>query len=113
MEIKYITAKTVEEAMMKASAEYGNETDVSYEIVEMPKKGFLGIGSTPAKIKVTYETTDTATELSDIVSELKNLKLTTDRDYGDYVEPKAQPKPEQPKQQQKQQSRPEQSQNRS
>lgn len=95
MEIKYLTAKTVEEAMMKASAEYGNETDVSYEIVEMPKKGFLGIGSTPAKIKVTYETSDTSTELSNIVSELKNLKLTTDRNYGDYSEPKKQPKPEQ------------------
>lgn len=83
-EIKYVTGKTVEEAMASAYAEYGNERDVFYEIVEMPKKGFLGLGSTPAKIKVSYETEDASFELESIVSELKNLRFTTDRGYGDY-----------------------------
>ena len=45
-----ITAKTVDEALSKAEAEYGSQGDISYEILEMPKKGFFGIGSAPAKI---------------------------------------------------------------
>ena len=40
-----ITAKTVDEALSKAEAEYGSQGDISYEILEMPKKGFFGIGS--------------------------------------------------------------------
>lgn len=113
MEIKYVTAKTVEEAMSKASAEYGNEADVSYEIVEMPKKGFLGIGAAPAKIKVTYGESDIA-GLSGIVSDIKKMKSTTDRERGydeiadrkqkqEQKQPKQnQPKPEQKPQQPKQ-----------
>ncbi len=94
--IKYVTGKTVEEAMASASEQYGNEREVNYEIEELPKKGFLGIGAAPAKIKVTYETDDTASELAGIVSELKNLKYTTDRGYEDEAPKKSEPK--QPKQ---------------
>lgn len=48
-----ITAKTVEEALAKAETEFAGKGELSYEIVEMPKKGFFGIGEKPAKIKVT------------------------------------------------------------
>ena len=48
-----ITAKTLDEAIAKAEAEYSGRGSISYDILEMPKKGFLGFGSTPAKIKVT------------------------------------------------------------
>lgn len=99
MEIRYVTAKTVEEAMSKASAEYGNENDVSYEIVEMPKKGFLGIGASPAKIKVTYGGDDLA-DLAGIVSDIKKMKSATDRGYDD--EPEAKKPQSQPKQQNQQ-----------
>ena len=50
-----VTAKTVDEAMAIAQREYGGSgKDISFDILEMPKKGFLGIGSTPAVITATF-----------------------------------------------------------
>ena len=49
-----VSAKTVDEAMAIAQREYGGAgKDISFDILEMPKKGFLGIGAKDAKIKVT------------------------------------------------------------
>ena len=49
-----IMAKTVEEAIAIANREYAKDgKEVTYEILEMPKKGFLGIGARDAKIKIT------------------------------------------------------------
>lgn len=59
--LKYIevTAKTEEEALAKGLAQLGLERDdVSVEILERGKTGFLGIGSVPAKVKLTYEVPD-------------------------------------------------------
>ena len=59
--LKYIevTGKNEEEAIKKALAKLGlDRDDVSVEILERAKSGFLGIGGTPAKIKVTYEAPD-------------------------------------------------------
>ena len=51
-----VTGKTEDEAIAKALAELGmDRDDVSVEILERAKKGFLGIGSSPAKVRVTYE----------------------------------------------------------
>ena len=45
-----------DEAIGKALAQLGLERDdVSVEILERAKKGFLGIGASPAKVRVTYE----------------------------------------------------------
>lgn len=55
---KYIekTAKTEDEAISQALAELGLERDeVSVEIVERAKSGFLGIGASPAVVRVSYE----------------------------------------------------------
>lgn len=50
-----ISAKTVEEAASDGAAQLGvSREDIVYEILEEPKKGFLGMGASPAKIKVTY-----------------------------------------------------------
>ena len=50
-----ITAKTVEEARKKASAELNiAEEDLVVAVLDEGKKGFLGIGATDAKISVTY-----------------------------------------------------------
>ena len=51
-----ITAKTVEEAVEKAVAELGapNATAIEYTVLEEPKKGFLGLGTAPAKISAAY-----------------------------------------------------------
>ena len=59
--LKYIevTAKTEEEAIAKGLAQLGlDRDDVSLEILERGKTGFLGIGSVPAKVKLTYEAPD-------------------------------------------------------
>ena len=51
-----VTAKTVEEAVAKAVAELGapNAEAIVYTVLEEGKKGFLGIGATPAKISASY-----------------------------------------------------------
>lgn len=58
---KYLekSAKTEDEALAAALAELGLERDdVSVEIVERAKSGFLGIGASPAVIRVEYEVPD-------------------------------------------------------
>lgn len=55
MEINF-TGKTIEEAVERAAEELKiSKDDFSYEVVDYPNKGFLGIGSKSAKIKVTYQ----------------------------------------------------------
>lgn len=57
------TGKTEEEAIASALAELGKERDeVSVEIIERSKQGFLGIGSTPARVRVSFEEIETVTE---------------------------------------------------
>ncbi len=47
------TGKSIELALEEASRELGIPADkIKYEVIEQEKSGFLGIGSTPAKIKV-------------------------------------------------------------
>ncbi len=51
-----VTGKTESEAIEKALAQLGLERDdVSVEILERAKSGFLGFGACPAKVRVTYE----------------------------------------------------------
>ena len=51
-----VTGKTEEEAIRAALNQLGLERDdVSVEILERSKSGFLGIGSSPAKVRVSYE----------------------------------------------------------
>lgn len=53
------TARTEDEAIAAALAELGlDRDDVSVEIVERAKSGFLGIGASPAVIRVSYEAPD-------------------------------------------------------
>ena len=53
------TGKNEEAAIEAALAQLGMDRDeVSVEILERAKSGFLGIGSCPAKVKVTYEAPD-------------------------------------------------------
>ena len=50
-----VTGKTEEEAVRKALTQLGLERDdVSLEILERAKSGFLGIGASPARIRITY-----------------------------------------------------------
>ena len=53
------TGKSEEAAIEAALQKLGMDRDeVSVEILERAKSGFLGIGSCPAKVKVTYEAPD-------------------------------------------------------
>ena len=50
-----VTGKTEEEAVARALSQLGLDRDeVSVEIMERAKSGFLGLGSAPAKVRVTY-----------------------------------------------------------
>lgn len=93
----FLTAKTVEEAMAEAREKY-SDREFSIDIVEMPKKGFLGIGASPAKIKITFQVEEA--DLGSIVNELKDMKLTTDKggdgSFTRQSKPQNQPRPEKP-----------------
>ena len=61
-----MTGKTEEEALSGALRQLGlDRDDVSVEIIERAKSGFLGLGSSPARIRVSYEAPD---EVEEIVS---------------------------------------------
>lgn len=51
-----VTAKTIADAVQKAVSELGAPAadKITYTVIEEPKKGFLGIGATDAKIEATY-----------------------------------------------------------
>ena len=70
--IKYLekSGKTEDEALAAALAELGLERDdVSVEIVERAKSGFLGIGASPAVIRVQYEVADEAPAVEEAPAE--------------------------------------------
>ncbi len=53
------TGRTEEAAVQSALEQLALDRDsVSVEILDRAKKGFLGLGSTPAKVRVTYEVPD-------------------------------------------------------
>ena len=86
---KYIevTGKTEDEALAKGLQQLGlDRDDVSVEILERGKTGFLGIGSVPAKVKLTYEAPD------EPETEVKPAPVVEKK-----PEPKPQPRPRQEK----------------
>ena len=60
MEKTIITSgKTIELAVEAALAQLGLERDdITYQVLALPKAGFLGFGAQPAKVQVTYEVPD-------------------------------------------------------
>lgn len=76
-----ITAKTIEQAVENGARELGvKKEDVTYEVIEMPKKGILGFGASDAKVKVLCDMSpkDTAMEfLAKIIAHMNiNAKPT-------------------------------------
>ncbi|MGN1408608.1 MAG: RNA-binding cell elongation regulator Jag/EloR [Eubacteriales bacterium] len=93
-----ITAKTVEEAIAIANREYADaDHEVSYEIIDMPKKGFLGIGAKDAKIKITV-TKSQSVELGSLVADIRSMKSITNRGGESERREKKNPQPQQKKQ---------------
>ena len=86
-----VTGKTEEEAIRKALQQLQmDRDDVSVEILERAKSGFLGIGSSPARVRVTYGQQEPEAPAAPAQPEKKPEKKP---------EPKPQPKPQQPKHQ--------------
>ncbi len=88
--LKYMefTAKTEDEAIAKGLAYLGmDRDDVSVEILDRGKTGFLGIGSVPAKVKLTYEVPDEPAPIPEPVVEVKPAPAPK-------PEPKPAPRPE-------------------
>ena len=58
-----MTGKNEDEAVANALRQLGGDRDdVSVEIIERAKSGFLGIGSSPARVRVSYEVADEVVE---------------------------------------------------
>ena len=89
-----VTGKTEEEAISSALAQLGmDRDDVSVEILERAKSGFLGMGAKPARVRVTYGPDEAPME--EITAPVKPA-VTEKKE-----EPKKdQPKPQQPRKEQ-------------
>ena len=72
-----ITAKTVDEAIAIANREYADaDHEVAYDIIDMPKKGFFGIGARDAKIKITVSKVQKV-ELGSLVDDIRSCLSQT------------------------------------
>ena len=61
-----ITAKSVEQAVEIGANELEmSKEDVLFEVLELPKKGFLGLGTTDAKVKVYFDYVEASVEKSE------------------------------------------------
>ena len=53
------SGKTIDLAVEAALTQLGlTRDDITYEVLSLPKAGFLGLGAQPAKVQVTYEAPD-------------------------------------------------------
>ena len=64
MEKTIITSgKTIDLALEAALSQLGlKRDDITYQVLALPKAGFLGFGAQPAKVQVTYEVPDVVVE---------------------------------------------------
>lgn len=82
-----VTGKTEDEAIRKALEQlHMDRDDVSVEILERAKSGFLGIGSSPARVRVTYGQEEPEAPAAPVQPEKKPEPRP---------QPRPQPKPEQ------------------
>ena len=97
-----VTGKTEEEAIQNALAQLGmDRDDVSVEILERAKSGFLGMGAKPARVRVTYGPDEAPME--EVAVPVKPAVVEKPEKKEE-----PQPKPQQSKQPRPQQSRPQQ-----
>ena len=88
-----ITGKTLEEAKANVTAQLGLDADsYSYQVVQMPKSGFLGFGAQPAKIEVTYEVPDPVPEAPKVA--LSSASRSKPKPVAKKPEPKTEEKQE-------------------
>ncbi len=93
-----VTGKTEEEAIQSALAQLGmDRDDVSVEILERAKSGFLGMGAKPARVRVTYGPDEAPME--EVAVPVKPAVVEKpEKKEEPRPQPKPQPKPQQPRQ---------------
>ena len=71
-----VTAKTVEEAKVKAAAELGVAEDaIEFTVLEEPKRGFLGLGASDAKVQAIYTPKGAAIAVEFIRKMVEDMEL--------------------------------------
>ena len=90
------SGNTIDEAIDSALAQLGLDRDnVSVQVLQQAKAGFLGIGKQPAKVQVTYEAPDPVPEAPKVA--LSSASRSKPKPAKKPEAPKAEPKPEAPK----------------
>ena len=90
------TGKTIDLAIAAALEELKmDRINVSVEVLEQPKSGFLGIGAQPAKVKVTYDAGEEA--LPAPQAALSSASRSKPKPFVPQSQRKPEPKPEPPK----------------
>ncbi len=74
-----VSAKTVEAAVALGAEQLGvSSSAVTYEVIETPKKGFLGFGETPATVKVSYVSSPEMAALSFVKTIIRDMDIIAD-----------------------------------
>ena len=89
-----VEGKDVTEAVEKGAMELGvSVEDVEFEIISMPRRGFLGIKKYPAKVKVYVEEEDVVLPKAKPVREKKAVAVEKEHKKPTSDRPKPEPKP--------------------
>ena len=74
-----VTAKTIEAAVAQGASDLGVDVSaVTYEVIEAPKKGFLGFGETPATVKVGFTSSPEITALTFVRTVIRDMNIIAD-----------------------------------
>ncbi len=77
------TGKTVEAAVAAGAEQLGVPvSSVAYEVIEAPKKGFLGFGEVPAKVKVVYIPTPETVGLAFVKTVISDMGLRAEAELS-------------------------------
>ena len=101
-----VTGKTEDEALRKGLEQLGmDRDDVSVSILERAKSGFLGIGATPARIRITYGPEDAPVAEEPVAAPHIIPEKPAEKPAEKIVQPKP-AQPRQPRQEKPRQERP-------
>lgn len=79
-----VFGKTVEAAISDGASQLGVDREyITYEILEMPKKGFLGFGEIPAKVRITYDSDNENNALSFIKTIINDMDIKAEAEMSD------------------------------
>ena len=79
-----VFGKTVEAAISDGAFQLGDDREyITYEILEMPKKGFLGFGEIPAKVRITYDSDNENNALSFIKTIINDMDINAEAEMSD------------------------------